>query len=66
MTIIKHGKFYSDKKVHIDLYGKCNRCEYEFKTFVDLYKGEKCWYYACDDCIFQRWTLKDEIKSANG
>ena len=37
MTIIKHGKFYSDKKEHIDLYGKCSRCECEFKTFVDLY-----------------------------
>ena len=37
MTITKHGKFYSDKKEHIDLYGKCSRCGCEFKTFVDLY-----------------------------
>lgn len=37
MKIIKHGKFCSDKKVHVDLYGKCNRCECEFKTFVNLY-----------------------------
>lgn len=37
MTIIKHGKFYSDIKDHIDLYGKCKRCGCEFKTFVDLY-----------------------------
>lgn len=37
MTIMKHGKFYSDKKEHVDLYGKCSRCGCEFKTFVDLY-----------------------------
>lgn len=39
MTVTKHGKFYSDIKDHIDLYGKCNRCGCEFKTFVDLYWG---------------------------
>ena len=39
MTITKHGKFYSDIKDHIDLYGKCKRCGCEFKTFVDLYWG---------------------------
>lgn len=44
----------------------CCKCQKWCRLYDGYIKGEKCWYYACDDCVFQRWTLKDEIKRTNG